>query len=64
MGFLLSLFSKNKKNRNEENIKPEIKNTNENKDIKKENSKLKPKPKQNSVRTKIKKPNEEQKKKK
>lgn len=56
MGFL---FSKNKKNRNEENIKPEIKNTNENKDIKKENSKLKPKPKQNNAGTKIKKPNEE-----
>ena len=63
MGFLLSLFSKNKKNRNEENIKAEIKNTNENKDIKKENSKLKPKPKQNNAGTKIKKPIEEPKKK-
>ena len=63
MGFLLSLFSKNKKNRNEENIKPEIKNTNENKDIKKENSKLKPKPKQNNAGTKIKKSNEDPKKK-
>ena len=60
MGFL---FSKNKKNRNEENIKPEIKNTNENKDIKKENSKLKPKPKQNNAGTKIKKSNEDPKKK-
>lgn len=38
MGFL---FSKNKKNRNEENIKPEKKNTNENKDIKRENPGLK-----------------------
>jgi hypothetical protein len=39
MGFL---FSKNKKNRNEENTKPEKKNTNENKDIKRENPKPKP----------------------